>query len=161
GKDYLKRMQLAARRMQTLIEDLLTFSRVSTTERKLVDTDLNDIIEEVKENFKEKIEEKGAIIETLDTCNCKVIPFQLRQLIENLLSNSLKFVKPDTYPHITIKCNIVNSDDLNIANLTPHQDYCHIIFQDNGIGFESHFQEKVFGVFQRLHDRDEYIGTGI
>src|SRR5690606_25019263 len=65
GKDYFRRMQLAARRMQTLIEDLLTFSRVSTTERNLVDTDLNDIIEEVKENFKEKMEEKGAIIETL------------------------------------------------------------------------------------------------
>lgn len=158
GKDYLHRMNEAAIRMQTLLQDLLAFSRVNTAERKLELTDLHKIIEEVKEDYKEVIEEKKATFEVGEMNKVKIIPFQFRQLFHNLISNALKFSKSDTPPHIIIKSEIINQQ----PSLAPQgQPVCHITFTDNGIGFEPHFSEKIFEVFQKLHSKDEYKGTGI
>lgn len=159
GKNYLQRLQLAAARMQQLIQDLLAFSRVNTGERKFEPTDLNLLINEVLDEVREAIQEKNAtiVVEKLDMAT--IIVFQFRQLIYNLISNSLKFSNPAIPPHITITSCIVKGGKL--PNLLPGKSYCHITFTDNGIGFDSQYSERIFDVFQRLHSRDQYNGTGI
>ena len=150
-------MQDSASRMQTLIQDLLLFSRVSTSERKFEITDLNKIVDEVKEEFKETIEEKKATITTSELCEVNIIPFQFRQLMHNLISNALKFSKPNTPTCISIKSkNIILANSPFVGRAA-----CHISVADNGIGFDKQFSERIFGVFQKLHGKDEYAGTGI
>ena len=161
GKDMFNRMQDAAQRMQTLIQDLLAYSRTNTTERNFEITDLNEIIAEVKEDLKEELQEKHAIIEANQLCDAKIIPFQFRQLLHNLIGNSLKFSNPNHPPLIQIKSEIANGMKLKNEKLSPKNKYCHITVSDNGIGFEEQYNEKIFEVFQRLHSKKEYNGTGI
>ncbi|MEJ0105895.1 MAG: ATP-binding protein [Bacteroidota bacterium] len=161
GKEYFLRMQNAAKRMQTLIEDLLTYSRTNTAERIFETTNLDIIAEQVKSDLKEEIQQKNATIEVTHLCEAKIIPFQFRQLMYNLLSNSLKFSKPGTQPHIQITGKISTGEQLNNASLSPHKMYCHIIVCDNGIGFDNQYKDRIFDVFQRLHGKEEYKGTGI
>lgn len=161
GKDYFKRMQNAAERMQTLINDLLTYSRTSTTERKYEKTNLNKMIEELEEDMKEELLQKNATLETTQLCEINIIPFQFRQLLHNLISNSLKFSSPERAPHIKIKSKIVKGVELKNDKLSDDITYCHISISDNGIGFEQPFSEKIFELFQRLHGKSEYNGTGI
>lgn len=161
GKKNFHLMQNAAERMQTLIQDLLAFSRLSTADRKFENTNLNIIIEEVRKEFKEAIAEKNATIEVKEICDVKIIPFQFRQLMHNLISNALKFSNPKIPPHIKISSVNITYSKINNASLPPHKEYCHIRIADNGIGFEKEFAEKIFEVFQKLHTKDEYAGTGI
>jgi two-component system CheB/CheR fusion protein len=161
GKEYFHRMQDAALRMQGLIEDLLSFSRVSNIEKKFEITDINEIVEDVKKDFKEIMEDKNAVIVTKEMCAAKLIPFQFRQLMQNLIFNSIKFSKPGKAPHITITSRVVKGNKLNMKKLLPEKEYCHISVKDKGIGFEPEFKEKIFEVFQRLHGKDEYPGSGI
>ena len=161
AKDNFQRMQVAAKRMQTLIEDLLAYSRTTVTERKYDNTDLQQIIEEVKEDLSEEIEQKKAIIKIGQKCYTGIIPFQMRQLLQNLMSNSLKFSVEGRQAVITINCEIKLGSQLHNAKLTPEKSYCHISVADNGIGFEPQYSEKIFEVFQRLHGRGDYLGTGI
>lgn len=164
GKDRFNRMQNAAQRMQALINDLLSYSKTNIQERKFEKTDLTLIIKEVKEDLREELEQKNAVIESDEICDeisIDIIPFQFRQLIYNLISNSIKFSKTDIPLHIQIKCKIAKSETFNTTKLLPETDYCHISISDNGIGFEQEYGEKIFDVFQRLHGRNEYAGTGI
>lgn len=161
GKLYFNFIQDAAGRMQKLIEDLLAFSRISTNERKFENTDLNIIVNEAKTTFKEIIDEKHATIETGKFCAVNVIPFQFNQLMHNLISNALKFSKADIPPHIVIKTRIKKGSELKAKDLIPQNKYVHISVKDNGIGFENEYSEKIFEVFQKLHGKDEYPGTGI
>ncbi len=161
GKEYIKRIQSAAGRMQQLIIDLLEYSRINATERKFEITDLNIIIEEVKIDLKEAIEEKNAIIDIHTLCHVNIIAFQFRQLIYNLISNALKFSVPGVPPRIIISSAIVKGNATNHEFLLPGRSYCHITIKDNGIGFEPKFSERIFEVFQRLHNRETYAGTGI
>ena len=161
GKYNFQRMQLAARRMQQLIDDLLAFSRINTTDHKFEKTELSVIVEEVKTDLKDTIQEKHATIEATELCTANIITFQFRQLMYNLISNALKFSNPDIPLHITIKSRIVKGSKLNIEKLSPGKNYCHITVKDNGIGFEPHFSERIFEVFQKLHGKDKYEGTGI
>jgi signal transduction histidine kinase len=147
--------------MRQLIEDLLVYSRTNIAERKFEKIDLNTIIEEVKAELKENIEEKHAIIEATEMCEMDVIPFQFRQLMHNLLRNALKFSSPKRTPHIIIKSKIVKGAKLNNAKLVGTKSYCHISVTDNGIGFEPEYKERIFEVFQKLHNREKYEGTGI
>ena len=160
GKDYFLRMQQAAGRMQTLIEDLLAFSRVNSGDRNYEHADLTTILDEVKNDFKEIIEEKNAVIETHGLGQAYVIPFQFHQLLQNLLGNALKFTKPNTAPHIIIKSEIAQGSTLH-NRLLPEKEYCHITMSDNGIGFEPEFKDKIFELFQQLHGKDKFKGTGI
>ncbi|WP_264538528.1 PAS domain-containing protein [Flavobacterium sp. N1736] len=160
GKDKFQRMQNAAKRMQTLINDLLSYSRTNTQERVFEKKDISEIINEVKEDLKEELEQKHAVIESGEPCEISIIPFQFRQLIYNLVSNSLKFSKQDITPVIKIKSEIhpvKSSDD----NFLTEGGYCHISISDNGIGFDQEYNTKIFEVFQRLHGREQYNGTGI
>lgn len=161
GKDYFNRMQVAAKRMQTLIEDLLAYSRTNTVERKFENTDLNTIIEEVKIDLREELQEKQAAIDATEMCEANIIPFQFRQLLYNLISNSLKFSNPAQPPRIQIKSEITDSKKFKTGRLSDHKKYCHISISDNGIGFEEQYNERIFELFQRLHGRTEYDGTGI
>ena len=154
-------MQNAAKRMQTLINDLLSYSRTNIQERVFEKTDLSRIVEEVKEDLKEEIEQKNATIENCENCEANIIPFQFRQLLYNLISNSLKFSKPETPIVIKINSKIVKGAALENKKLEPETNYCHIQIEDNGIGFEQQYSSKIFEVFQRLHGKLEYSGTGI
>ncbi len=161
GKKYFLLMQQSADRMRQLINDLLDFSRLNAADRKFEDADLSIIIEEVKADFKDAIAEKNAVVEMKENCSVHIIPFQFRQLMQNLVSNSLKFSNPKAAPHIEIRSRKMAYKDLKMKNLPFHDEYCHISISDNGIGFEEEFSQKVFEVFQKLHGKQEYKGTGI
>lgn len=161
GRDKFQRMYNAAERMQTLINDLLSYSRTNIQERVFEKTDLAKIVEEVKGDLKEELELKRADIEMVENCEVNIIPFQFRQLVYNLISNSLKFSQPNILPRIKISCKIAPGSTLNNERLSYETNYCHITIADNGIGFEQHYNKKIFEVFQRLHTRSEYKGTGI
>ena len=161
GKNYFQRIQSSAERMQKLIIDLLAYSRINETDRKFEKTELSIIIDDVKAELKDAIEDKNATIEAVEFCSANIIPFQFRQLIYNLISNALKFSRADIPSLITIRSIIVKGSELNVEKLSPEKNYCHITVKDNGIGFEPHFSELIFGVFQKLHSKDVYVGTGI
>jgi len=161
AKDKFKRMQNAAQRMQTLINDLLAYSRTNIQERVFIKTDLSNIIKEVKDDLKEELEQKSAVIEIEQTSEVDIIPFQFKQLLYNLISNSLKFSNPEVPIVIKIRSEIAEGRNLNNDALIAAHLYCHIRVSDNGIGFESQYAKKIFEVFQRLHGRDRYTGTGI
>lgn len=168
GKDYFRRIQSSAARMRRLIEDLLAYASTNAMERRFEKTELKIIIEDVKTELKEAIFEKHAIIESTELCPVNIISFQFRQLMHNLISNALKFSNPGRPPHIIIKGRIEHGNILNIKNpallsraFLLNKNYCHICVNDNGIGFEPEFNDRIFEVFQRLHSKDEYEGTGI
>ncbi len=158
SKDYLHRLKNAASRMQTLIQDLLSFSKIKSAERTFILTDLKNIVEEVTAEFKDVIEEKKAKVEIGELGEIKIIPFQFRQLIQNLISNSLKFSRPGIAPHIIIINELIPA---NQSQASDGRDVYHLIYTDNGIGFEPHFADKIFEVFQKLHSNEQYEGTGI
>jgi signal transduction histidine kinase len=161
GKDYFSRMKNAAERMQALIDDLLAYSRTHTLEKDYKIINVGEIIDEIIKDLREEIDHKEAIIERGKMCDISIIPFQFRQLFYNLISNSLKFARADTPSRINIKSESVEGKKLNFANVNKEISYCHITFQDNGIGFEAEYNEKIFELFQRLHGKKDYEGTGI
>jgi two-component system, LuxR family, sensor kinase FixL len=158
GKDYLERMQNAANRMQTLIIDLLSFSRLSKEIELFHQTDLNKIAREVLSDLEVKIEETKAIVTIKNLPVIDAEPTQIRQLIQNLIGNALKFQKPNTVPTVDIYTEEVEND-AKFGNL--NKKYFRLIVKDNGIGFEEKAVEKIFTVFQRLHGREQYEGSGI
>jgi signal transduction histidine kinase len=159
-KNYFSRMQNAALHMQNLINDLLAYSRTAASERKLENTNLLGLIEEVKIVFEEDIAQKNAIIETECFGDIYVIPVQFRQLLQNLIGNALKFSNPGIPPKISIKCDMLTSVE-SIKNLNSAEQYHHIIIQDNGIGFESKYRKRIFEIFQRLDNKKQVSGTGM
>lgn len=161
GRLKFDRILYATNRMRELINSLLTFSRATLVDRKFENIDLNSIIDDVKEALHENLLEKKAVIITDFHDKAKVIPFQFVQLMENLIHNAIKFSQPELPLEVTIKSRLVNGDDIRIEKLSKEVNYCHISFGDNGIGFEPQHNEKIFGVFQKLHGRDLYEGTGI
>ena len=161
GKDYLMRMQNAANRMQTLIEDLLAYSRTSTGEQKFKKMKLSDVVAEVAEDLKEELEQKDAQLEVNAPCEVDIIHFQFRQLLINLIGNSLKFVKNDINPVIKISSIRKKGADFNNERLAKDKYYCRVRVEDNGIGFEPKHAELIFELFQRLYGKSEYKGTGI
>jgi two-component system CheB/CheR fusion protein len=161
GKYYLKRTYETAKRMQALIEDLLTYSRTKRSDREFEKTNLDLLLNEVIAEFEDKIAERKAIITVKDLGEAKVIPFQFRQLVHNLVSNSLKFSSIKTAPHILLRGEIVKGTEIKVKNLFSKLNYLHIIYTDNGIGFDPEHNERIFEVFQRLHNDTEYQGTGI
>ena len=167
AKGYFERMQAAATRMQVLIQDLLNYSRTNTTEKQFEITDLNKIVEEAKNDLEENIKEKKAVIKTINLCSANINPSLFRQVMGNLISNALKFSQPGVPPEITINSNIVKGIQLQNENAflsrkpANEKTYCHIIFTDNGIGFDPEFKDKIFEVFQRLNTIEMHAGTGI
>lgn len=162
GKDYLQRLQASSIRMQQLITDLLAFSRANVIEKHFEKIDLNLVLTNVKEQLSELIQQKGAIIESDTLPSLNIIVYQFEQLFTNLLTNSMKFVKPGQSPVIRISSgSVFGSDAIHSTELQSDREYCFVKFEDNGIGFDGQFSERIFQVFQRLHGKDKYEGTGI
>ncbi len=161
GHDYFIRMQRSAIRMQTLIDDLLSYSRTNTAERKFETVDLNNIVREVQDDLREELQQSNAVIQKNELCIISIIKFQFRQLLHNLISNSLKFTADDRNPQIQITGHIDYGKNFSHNKLLPEERYCYIKYEDNGIGFEPEFSEKIFELFQRLHAKGQFKGTGI
>lgn len=154
GRDYLDRMRNAAKRMSALIEDILSFSRVTTKARGFSPVNLNEVVGEVISDLETRIDETHATIqiERLPTIDADAM--QIRQLMQNLIANALKFHKKDVEPVIKVNARI----DISQNN---HDKFCRLEVEDNGVGFEEKYLDRIFAVFQRLHSRDSYEGTGI
>ncbi|MFN8345522.1 MAG: CHASE3 domain-containing protein [Spirosomataceae bacterium] len=166
GVHSLNRIRESANRMQALIKDLLVYSRTQSEEFTFESTSLNDIIEEVKKELAEEINQKNAIIDTENLGEAYVVATQFYQLMHNLIGNALKFSRSQIPPHITIKGSVVGGNQLHdkyptLALFSAEKSYYRLVISDNGIGFEPQYKDLIFKVFQRLHDRDRYPGTGI
>lgn len=164
GKNNLNRIHVAATRMRQLIEDLMDFSRISTVDHHYEVSDLEDIIEDVKSELTDVIQQKKAAFTIKGLVPINIITFQFRQLIYNLISNSLKFSIPEIPLEIEIRSDILKNDEfrlLNIPNTPQTGDYWNFTFRDNGIGFDAQYNQNIFVIFQRLHHAEEYAGTGI
>ncbi len=161
GKAHFEVIQNAAERMQILIQDLIAYAQTNNEERKFENINLNEIINDVIKELSEVIAEKGATIELGEFCYASIIPFQFSQLMNNLISNALKFSNPEVPCIIKIFSRIEKGDKNISTKLCPKKKYCHITFSDNGIGFDTVYNEKIFEIFQRLHGKEVYIGTGI
>jgi PAS domain S-box-containing protein len=161
GRDYFFRIQSASKRMQQLILDLLSFSRASTSEKHFEAVDLNRILQTVKDQLKDSIDSTNATIKHAKLPVIHVISYQFEQLFTNLLSNALKFAKKGVPPKIEITHALVNGKTISHPLAKSDKKYHCITISDNGIGFDPQFRERIFNVFQRLHGRDEYAGTGI
>lgn len=161
GRDYFRRMESAAQRMQLLIDDLLTFSRTNTLPKDFQLVDLNDVLAEVKQELREVIEEKKAVIYSDHLPKANIILFQFRQLLENVLGNSLKYAKPEVPPQITITSTRINRDESHLSLPGDAEEFIRLDITDNGIGFDEQYAERIFELFQRLHGKHEYPGTGL
>jgi PAS domain S-box-containing protein len=148
GQDYLKRMRDASQRMQTLINDLLSFSRVSTRAQPFTDVDLNSIIQDVISDLENQIDRTQGKVEFGDMPMIEADPTQMHQLLQNLITNALKFHQDDIPPIIQVSAQTLGSK-------------CQICVKDNGIGFEMQYLDRIFKPFQRLHGRQEYEGSGM
>ena len=145
--------------MAALIRDVLNYSKLARPGEVFKPVDLNQVIEDIKTDFELLITEKHATIQHSKLPLVNGISLQLQQLFTNLVSNSLKFSDAD--PIIKIVCLKIAASEANaIVGLEQNKSYFHLIFSDNGIGFEQQFSEKIFDIFQRLNNRN-YSGTGI
>jgi|GEM_PF-820970 len=161
GLNYLTRMQKSADRMQTLIEDLLAYSRINVNERRFELTSLGLIADKVITDLAETIDEKNALVEVGPLNEARINYSQFVQVMHNLIGNALKFSRPGIAPHIIITGEICVGGKLNNTKLSPGKKYCHLRISDNGIGFDPQYKDRIFEVFQRLYGKNEYEGTGI
>ncbi|MFD1139780.1 ATP-binding protein [Larkinella insperata] len=164
GLDYLERIQGAAERMSSLIRDLLTYSKVSTRQESFAPLALQSVFDEVLQTLEFQLEQTRALVEIDQPLPVlKGDPMQLRQLFQNLLTNALKFTRPGIAPRIHIRVFQIKRQDLP-AQVRP-TGYAQVFYQicviDQGIGFDNKYQDRIFQLFQRLHGRSEYSGTGI
>jgi signal transduction histidine kinase len=148
GQDYVRRMTAAAARMQALIEDLLKFSRVSTHGREFVPVDLGDVARQVLDDLEVSVRDAGATVRIEPLPTLAADPLQMRQLLQNLISNALKFRREDTPTEVTVSAR-------------SNGRWVELIVADNGIGFEPQYGGRIFLVFERLHGAGTYPGTGI
>ncbi len=157
GRDYLGRILSAAGRMRKLIDDLLTFSRVSSKAVAFGPVDLGRITREVLSDLEGRIQQTAARVEVDELPTVEADPTQMRQLIQNLVGNALKFHRPEVPPVVQVWGRPAPAANGEASGPMLRQ----IIVQDNGIGFEEKYLDRIFGVFQRLHGRDGYEGTGM
>jgi signal transduction histidine kinase len=161
GKIYFNRLLASVSRMQHLIEDLLAYTKINSGERTFEEINLTDVVHEIKKDYADDPVKQFVIIKTGELCKAKAIYFQMQQLFRNLINNSVKFSRPGIDPEINITA-IIEKGSMDVNDkMLPGKDYCHIKVSDNGIGFDQQYDEKIFKIFQRLHGKHEYEGTGI
>lgn len=149
SRDYLERMQRAAGRMQQLIEDLLQYSRLTSRPNPFEPTDLNEVAKEVIIDLEERIRQTNGRIEKGELPTIEAERLQISALFQNLIANALKFHKEGVPPVIVLKSRLTDPG------------YCEITIEDNGIGFDEKYLDRIFKPFQRLHGRNEFEGTGM
>ena len=155
----VKKMSLSAQRMQLLIADILTYSRVSHTDEVLMPVSLNEVVAGLLNDLAEEIAEKKAVVHVGELPVIRGLPFLLHQLFANLLHNALKFSKPGISPEITIVQEPDHAYSPGGAAITAP--FSIVRVTDNGIGFDNQFKENIFKVFARLHSTAEYSGSGV
>lgn len=156
ARDYLDRMQNAAKRMQTLIIDLLSFSRVTTKAQPFIPVNLQEIVKGVLSDLENQIEQTNGHIEIDPLPTIDADPLQMRQLMQNIISNGLKFHKKDEAAKLKIYHRFIKNE-VSQKMVT----FCEISIKDNGIGFDEKYLDRIFNLFQRLHSHSDYEGTGI
>lgn len=161
GQQYLSRIKASAGRMRILIDDLLQFSRTTRAENIFEETNLNEQLENSKAELTQFIEDTKATIVHENLPSLNAIPFQIQQLFTNLIHNSLKYSKENSSPLIQIKVDKIIAEKEPLLNFQTKDSYYKIVFEDNGIGFEQEYAQKIFDLFSRLHGKTEYAGTGI
>lgn len=160
GLVFINKVISSATTMQKLISDLIDFSQVNSVKESFEKTDLVKIIEDVKNSLSDSIEESGAIIRVNKLPEIIAIRFQFIQLFTNIIGNAIKYKKEDVVPEIDIDSRIVKGETLTIPK-AKESEYIQITIRDNGIGFDQEYKEKIFDLFQRLHSKENYSGTGI
>jgi len=153
AQDYLARITAASRRMQVLIDDLLSYSRISTRAKPFARVPLTEVVAEALADLDTRIEETGATVIVEDLPVIEADRSQLRQVMHNLLANSLKFTAAGRAPHVRVQAERCDTGTAQEAN--------QVIVEDNGIGFDMQYAERIFSPFQRLHGRSMYQGTGM
>lgn len=162
GRDSLERMQNAAARMRTLIDDLLSFSRITTQARPFTPVPLTQVAREVVSDLEERIRQTAGRVEVGDLPTVAADRTQMRQLLQNLIANGLKFHRPEVPPVLRVLGRVLPDDGAGPGgDRPPGPRRCEIVVEDNGIGFEEKYLDRIFNVFQRLHGRGEYEGTGM
>jgi signal transduction histidine kinase len=154
-------MRNAAKRMQRLISDLLALARISTTEQPFVPVDLGDVLRNVVSDLEVEIEREGARLHVGELPTIEADPLQMRQLLQNLIGNALKFHRPDEAPVVEIHGEVVESREARPSGKPPVDRSCRVIVEDNGVGFDEKYLERIFNVFQRLRGRDPHEGMGL
>jgi PAS domain S-box-containing protein len=148
GRDYLKRMREASQRMQTLINDLLTFSRVSTRAQPFARVNLDELLRDVLSDLEYQIDRTQGKVELSELPTIEADPTQMHQLLQNLINNALKFHQEGKSPHVWVSAE-------------KSAGTCRIFIKDDGIGFDEQYLDRIFKPFQRLHSRQEYEGSGM
>jgi len=164
GHHYLERMQDAAERMSQLINDLLVYSRITTQAQPFEPVDLEAVAENVRNDLDLRIADVDGTVEVGDLPTVEADPTQIRQLLQNLIGNGLKFHRPDTPPHVQVSATVESApQDLQQNGRLDASctELCRLTIADNGIGFEENHADRIFSPFKRLHGRDEYEGTGM
>ena len=161
GKNNIEKIQRSCKRMQELIQDILTFSTLTMDKRQFEKSDLNELVKDVLNEMDGYINEKNANISVENLPSMFVNPVLIRPLFHNLISNSIKYSKTEVSPVIRISSDYEFSEAETENNGHGNNRYCRIIFEDNGIGFEQEYSEQIFGMFKRLHGKNQYHGTGI
>ncbi len=161
SKDYLSRCIAAAKRMSNLIEDLLTYSRITSTEQALEEVDLTELMDEVLFLHKQDLEHQNVSWDVEKLPVITGIPFQLKQLFDNLISNSIKYRHPERNLKINICCEVVTGAEIREEGAERGKNYYKLTIKDNGIGFDQRYAEKMFVIFQRLNNVAQRNGSGI
>lgn len=161
GKEYMERIVVAASRMRVLIDDLLQYSRTNKTDTSFEEVDLNDTALASIQELSQLMEETNATVHFTELPKIKGIPFQLRQLFINLINNSIKYRKLNQPPIITVTYDKIKASEEDEIDDNSNRIYHKITFLDNGIGFHPDDSKKIFLLFNRLHAKDSYPGTGV
>jgi signal transduction histidine kinase len=164
GRDYVDRMHAAAARMQTLINDLLSFSRVTTKAQPFAAVDLGGVVRDVVGDLEARIESSGGTVEVGELPTIEADAVQMRQLFQNLIANALKFRRPEVAPVVRVSATVLTAMPTEVGTPADGDGVpgnVEIRVADNGIGFDEKYLDRIFNVFQRLHGREQYEGTGI
>lgn len=161
GNMYVKRIINSTRNMQTLLQDLLSFSRLSFNDKPFEKVSIRETLDSVLSDLDVKIEETKTIITCDNLPDIEGYPSQIKQLFNNLISNAIKFRKQGEPAVIRISCSDAAHEEYTALPLVKGTRYIRIVVEDNGIGFEPEYSEKIFMIFQRLNGKSEYAGSGI
>jgi len=161
SKNFLSKIRNSSARMTALIRDVLMYSQLAKENETYEQVNLNQILENILSDYDLLTEQKGAIINQQVLPVIEAIPLQMTQLFANLIGNALKFVAKDVKPIVTISAEQLSKEAIKALDLSPDSEYYNIQFADNGIGIPTEYAEKIFNIFQRLHRKSEYEGTGI
>lgn len=159
-KKYMEKIIISSSRMRSLVNDILNYSRLSSNDNNFEITDLNEVLRETLEDFELTIREKSAIIDVVELPRIEANSGQIRQVFHNLISNALKFSKAGIQPCLTVSCQRIAKKSF-ASPASENGPFYMLEIRDNGIGFDQEFANNIFNLFQRLHSKDKFEGTGI